>query len=114
MSIYSFSITKHIRDDMYKTEFIDLEVSDEEYRNINNDDGNYSKTSALASRKLGEKVKANGFPTKINTISRKESRSKKSTNKSSNKKSFWKPLWAIPFKFIWLLIKLPFKLIFSK
>jgi len=114
MAIYSFSITKHIRDDMYKTESIDLELSDEEYRSINNDDEKYSKTSALASRKLGDKVQANGFPSKLNTISVKESGSKKGVKKSSTKKSFWKPLWAIPFKFIWWLIKLPFKLIFSK
>ncbi len=114
MAIYSFSITKHIRDDMYNTEFIDLELSDEEYRSINNDDEKYSKTSALASRKLGDKVQANGFPSKLNTIRAKESGSKRGVKKSSTKKSFWKPLWAIPFKFIWWLIKLPFKLIFSK
>jgi hypothetical protein len=114
MAIYIFSVTKHIRDDMYKTESIDLELSDEEYRNINNDDEKYSKTSALASRKLGEKVQANAFPTKINTTNTKERGNKKSIKKSSNKKSFWKPIWAIPFKFIWWLIKLPFKMIFSK
>ena len=113
MPIYHFNITKHVRDDMYETEFIDLELSEEEYRNINNDDENYSKVSALVSSKLGKKVKANGFPTKSNIVSNKERIKKKDIKKTAYKKSFWKPVWAIPFKFIWWIIKLPFKFIFS-
>lgn len=65
MAIYSFNVRKHIRDDMYKSEFIELELTDSEYRNLNNDDGKYSKTSAFLSARLGEKVQANGFPNKI-------------------------------------------------
>ena len=104
MAIYRFNIRKHIRDDMYKSEFVDVELSDSEYRNINNDTEKYAKTSALISNKLGEQVQANGFPT-IVTLSIQTAKKQK-----GNRKSFWKPWWAIPFKLIWLIIKMPLKL----
>jgi hypothetical protein len=53
MATYRFQVKKHIRDDMYKTEAVELELSDSEYRNIKSDDGKYSKGSALLSSKLG-------------------------------------------------------------
>ena len=109
MAIYSFNVRKHIRDDMYNSQFVEVELSDQEYRDINNDDEKYSKTSALVSRKLGENLQAQGFPSKINTGNTNASKEKQGKEK---KKSFWKPWWAIPFKFIWWLIKLPFKLFF--
>ena len=65
MALYSFNIRKHIRDDMYKNETIELELSDSEIIKLNNDDGKYSKNSAFLSAKLGEKVEVNGLPKKI-------------------------------------------------
>ena len=62
MAQYRFQVRKHIRDDMYKTETVELELSDSEYKNIKSDDSKYSKGSALLSSKLGEKVESQGFP----------------------------------------------------
>jgi hypothetical protein len=105
MATYRFQIRKYIRDDMYKQEFVDIELTDKEYQSITSDDGNYSKTSSLASSKIGENVKVLGFPSKVNSNLSTKEKSK------TNGKSFWKPFWAIPFKLVWLVIKmiLPFK-----
>ena len=65
MATYRFQVRKHIRDDMYKTESVEVELTDSEYRNIKSDDGKYSKASTLLSSKLGVKVQALGFPTEI-------------------------------------------------
>ena len=111
MAIYSFSIRRHIRDDMYKNETIEVELTDAEAKSLNNDDGKYSKTSKFLSKKLGENVQSNGLLRKAGS----ENTSKKESEKEkSNKKSIWKPWWAIPFKILWWLIKLPFKLLLSK
>jgi hypothetical protein len=64
MALYHFSISRRVNG-MNQNSFIDLELSEDEARSIRNDDANYSKVSALASRKLGESVKANAFPTKL-------------------------------------------------
>lgn len=65
MATYRFQVRKHIRDNMYKTETIEVELSDSEYKNIKSDDSKYSKASALLSSKLGESVQSMGFPTEI-------------------------------------------------
>ena len=114
MATYQFRIRKHVRDDMYKSESVEVELTDNEARSINNDDSKYLKCSALVSSKLGYNVEAQGFPTKVEKQKSIEKKSaKKEENKTSKKKSFFKPLWAIPFKLVWWIIKLPFKLIFS-
>lgn len=110
MAIYSFNIRRQIRDDMYKSETIELELSETEARNLNNDNSKYSKTSAFLSAKLGEQVQANGLPRKKSA----EKSKKETKDEKPKRKSFWRPLWAVPFKLIWWLIKLPFKLLFSK
>lgn len=111
MATYRFSIRKHIRDDMYSSEYVNVELTDKEASSINNDDSKYSKCSALVSSKLGYKVEAQGFPSKVESYANSKNKSSKGKEKTS-KKSFFKPWWAIPFKLIWLIIKLPFKLIF--
>lgn len=109
MATYRFRIRKHVRDDMYKNESVEVELTDNEVRSINNDDSKYSKCSALVSSKLGITVEAEGFPSKVE---KQKSVEKKSSKKeTTKKKSFLKPLWAIPFKLVWWIIKLPFKLI---
>lgn len=113
METYRFRIRKHVRDDMYESESVEVELTDNEARSINNDDDKYSKCSALVSSKLGYKVEAQSFPSKVEkqkTVDKKSAKKeKKETTKK--KKSFFKPLWAIPFKLVWWIIKLPFKLI---
>ena len=109
MATYSFGVREHIRDDMYRDYSVDVELTDEEVRRINNDDSEYSKCSALISSKLGLRLKAQGFPQKVE--------SQKIIQKNSGKKrvakegSFFRPIWAIPFKLVWWIVKLPFKLI---
>ena len=110
MATYQFRIRKHIRGDMYSNESVEVELTDNEARSINNDDSKYSKCSVLVSSKLGYKVEAQGFPSKVE---KQKSFDEKSAKKeTSGKKSFFKPWWAIPFKLIWWIIKLPFKLFF--
>lgn len=101
MAIYRFQVKKHIRDDIYKTESVEVELTDSEYKNIKSDDSKYSKASALLSSKLGENVQSLGFPTEI-----KASRGKSKDDGETKKKksSLWRPLWAFPFKLIWRLI----------
>ena len=104
MTTYRFQIKKHIKDDMYKTEFIEIELSESEYRNIKSDvlkDGHYVKASSLLSSKLGENVQSLGFPTEIKASNAKGNDDEKSKSKKS---SLWKPLWAFPFKLIWRFI----------
>ena len=103
MAKYKFQIRKHLRDDMYKTETIELELTDSEYNTISTDDNKYSKGSALVSSKIGEKVESLGFPIKINE--EKNNSSKKDKNNDVKKSSLWKPIWAMPFKLIWRIIK---------
>lgn len=109
MVTYSFRVREHIRDDMYRNYFVEVELTDEEARRINNDDSKYSKCSALISAKLGLKLEAQGFPQKVE--------SQKIIQKNSDKKqitkegSFFRPIWAIPFKLVWWIVKLPFKLV---
>jgi len=86
---------------MYKTEAVEVELSDSEYRNIKSDDGKYSKASSLLSSKLGENVQSLGFPTEIKSDKEKVNKEEKSKSKKS---SLWRPLWALPFKLIWRLI----------
>jgi len=127
MAIYRFQVKKHIRDDMYQNESIEIELSDSEYNSIKSDDNNYSKGSSFLTSKLGKKVKSMGFPTEIKSskmstllstklgesvksvgsMKEKESSKKKSKEdeKSQSKKSsLWRPLWAMPFKLIWRII----------
>jgi len=101
MATYRFQVKKHIRDDMYKTETVEVELTDTEYTNIKSDDGKYTKGSALLSSKLGESVQTLGFPTEIKSSKVKDNNDGKSKSKKS---SLWKPLWALPFKLIWRLI----------
>jgi hypothetical protein len=100
MATYRFQVRKHIRDDMYKTETIEVELSDSEYKNIKSDDSKYSKGSALLSSKLGESVQSMGFPTEIKSSKGKSNEEGKAKKKKS---SLWRPLWAMPFKLIWRL-----------
>lgn len=97
---------------MYESESVEVELTDNEARSINNDDSKYSKCSALVSSKLGISVEAQGFPSKVEKQKLVEKKSaKKEKKETTKKKSFFKPLWAIPFKLVWWIIKLPFKLI---
>lgn len=50
---------------MYESESVEVELTDNEARSINNDDSKYSKCSALVSSKLGISVEAQGFPSKV-------------------------------------------------
>lgn len=112
METYRFRIRKHVRDDMYESESVEVELTDNEARSINNDDDKYSKCSVLVSSKLGYKVEAQSFPSKVEKQKTVEQKSEKKEKKeTTKKKSFFKPLWAIPFKLVWWIIKLPFKLI---
>lgn len=107
MAKFRFQIKKHMRDDMYKTEFVEVDLTDEEYKTIKSDDGKYSKASSLLSSKLGGNVQSLGLPSEI----RGGNENKKDKSKSSkSKSSLWKPIWAMPFKLIWRLIRsfLPF------
>lgn len=101
MATYRFQVKKHVRDDMYKNETVEIELSDSEYRNIKADDSRYSKGSALLSLKLGQEVEVLGFPEKLND---KKSKSKHGDGHGKKKSSLWKPLWAMPFKFFWRLL----------
>lgn len=101
MAKYRFQIKEHQRDDMYKTDFVEIDLSDNEYNSIKSDDSKYSKGSNLVSSKIGRNVSTLGFPSKI-----LEKREKTKNTKSSNKSSLFKPIWALPFKLIWRLFKL--------
>jgi hypothetical protein len=107
MAKYKFQYREHIKDDMYKTESAEVELTDSEKNSINSDDEKYSKTSSLLSSKLGKNVQALYFPSEIKDSNRKV---KKEVKSNTPKKSFWRPIWAIPFKLIWRLVKmiLPF------
>lgn len=65
MALYHFRIEEHIRDDMYKSYFVDIELTDLEFDHIRSDDSRYSRASALVSSKLGFKVRVLQFPYKI-------------------------------------------------
>jgi hypothetical protein len=101
MAKYRFQIKEHQRDDMYKTDFVEIELSDNEYNSIKSDDNKYSKGSSLVSSKIGRNVSSLGFPSKIS-----EKKEKNNKTKSTNNSSLFKPLWALPFKLVWRLIKL--------
>jgi hypothetical protein len=101
MAKYRFQIKEHQRDDMYKTDFVEIELSDNEYNSIKSDDSKYSKGSILVSSKIGRNVSSLGFPSRIS-----EKKEKTSKAKTNSKSSLFKPLWAFPFKLIWRLIKL--------
>lgn len=101
MAKYRFKIREHQRDNMYKTDFVEIELSDAEYSSIKSDDNAYSKGSSLVSSKIGRNVASQGFPSKIS-----EKKEKTSKTKTNSKSSLFKPFWAFPFKLIWRLIKL--------
>ncbi len=103
MSTYRFQIRKHVRDDMWKNESIELELSDSEIKNLTkSDDSKYSGVSSFLSSKLGGNVQALGFPVEVKSSSKKD---KSSQSKTAPKTSLFKPLWAFPFKLIWRIIK---------
>ena len=103
MAQYKFTIRKHVRDDMFKTESVVIELSDAEYKSISSDNGQYAKGSALVSSKLGEQVMTTGFPTIVNSPKSEDVKGTKGNDKKK-KSSLWKPIWAFPFKLIWRLV----------
>jgi hypothetical protein len=101
MATYRFQIKKHVRDDMYNNESVEIELSESEYRSIKSDDSKYSKGSTLLSSKLGGNVQSLGFPTEVKNSKGKE----KAKGQTTKKSSLFKPLWQLPFKLFWRGIK---------
>ena len=113
MKTYKFQIRKELSNGSFKTESIQLDLSDDQYNSIKSDNETYDKGSALVSSLLGEKVHTLGFPTQVN-ITSKSNVKENIDNQKAPKSSLWKPLWALPFKLIWRILKFIWRLIFGK
>jgi len=113
MKKYRFQIRKQTGDKQFKTETVEINLTEDEYNSIRSDSSDYKNGSALVSSKLKEKVKTLGFPIEIKTTDNNKPENK--VTKSNDKKtSLWKPIWALPFKLTWRIIKMIWKLIVGK